>query len=420
MFVRLRFALLAPALLALPIVCVTAPAQAASTQIYGRVTDSSTDQPVAKMKVELFGSDWGYLGSVNSNSRGVYGITVTGAGDYHLQVVDRRPVYDTSSYARKLDVRVHVATTSVRKNVSVTRGGSVGGTVHARGKPAAGALVRAVSDGGQVYEVRANNKGQYAIGGLGRDAHRVFAYDPKKQWVGNSKRVGTVARGSYHTVSFSLQDRASAYEGFLTVGGNLAKGSTTVTAVNKRTGEYWVQKIVNGDLSLRGLTAGRYSLHVPDTNGHFGQTFSLVNLPKGRTREADVNLGVAGGTLFGIVVDDTTGLPLKNASVRLSDADGATQSEVLTSSTGAFTLGGTLRAETGVTVTVLTYGSIDGHNYTTKTLVEHFSIADDTNTDLGTIRLHRVVVPPIVPPVVVPPVVPLTAPADAVAVMPTV
>jgi hypothetical protein len=417
-FVRLRFALLASVLLALSIVGVTTPAQATSTQIYGRVTDSSTHQPVARMKVELFDSQWGYLGSVNANSRGVYGIAVAGAGDYHLQVVDRRPVYDTTSYARRLDVRVHIATSSVRSNITVTRGGSVGGTVRAHGKPASGALVRAVSDGGQVYEVRANNKGQYAIGGLGRDAHRVFAYDPKKQWVGNSKRVGTVKRLSYHTVSLSLQDRASSYQGFLTVGGNLAKGSTTVTAVNKRTGEYWVQKVVNGDLSLRGLTAGRYTLQVPDTNGYFGRTFNLTNLPKGRTREADVNLDVAGGTFAGIVVDDTTGLPLKNASVRLTDADGATQSEVLTSSTGAFTIGGTQRAETGVTITVLTYGSIDGHTYTEKAITGQ-SIADNTNVELGTIRLHRVVVPPVVvPPVVVPPVVPLTAPALAVAVMP--
>ncbi|QGG42376.1 carboxypeptidase-like regulatory domain-containing protein [Aeromicrobium yanjiei] len=380
------------------LVAVSGPSQAAAphARIYGYVTDAS-GKAARTMTVRLFrsGADdksWTYLRKDDVSSSGIYELPTDGPGRYHLQVVERRPAYDTRSNARVPDVPVNVGTTAVVKNISVRRGGAIGGTVKVRvksrgkyrSKAAASASIRAVSDDRQIYEVAANRSGQYAMGGLPRNNYRVFAYDKQGRRVGTGKLVRGVKLGKYRQVSFVLRTRPAAYKGFLTTGGTLAKGSVTVTAVNRRTGEYWVRKISRGALSLTGLTPGSYVLTVPDTAGYFGRTLTLPSLRAGQTRRPNVNLPTTAGTFTGQIVDATSGNPIPNISVRLTDSSGKVQQELPASSTGTFSIGGTLRAQSGVTVTIFAYDKIGEHYYLPRSF-SGLQIADNQTLDLNTI-----------------------------------
>lgn len=398
MLVRLRLALLAlvPTFLALSLVSVSPARAAVEPTIFGYVTDSS-GRAASTMTVRLFRSDaddqnWSYLRQVNVKSSGIYEIPTDGPGRYHLQLVERRPAYDLSSYARVPNVNLNVGTTNVVKDVKVRKGGAIGGSVKVRVKvhgkakwrKAARARLRAISDDGQVYEVTADGSGRYALGGLPGNNYRVFAYDSAYRRVGPSKLVRNVSLGSYRAASFGLRTSPSAYRGFLFTGNRLAEGDVTVTLRNTRTGEYWVQEISDGALSLRGLTAGGYTLTVPDTHGYFGRTVTLPSLKTGQTRTASVTLPTKGGTFTGTVVDATSGAPIPNVSVRLTDSAGKVQSEITASSTGTFSIGGQLRAQAGVSVTILAYDKIGEHYYESRTF-SGLGVADDVALDLNQI-----------------------------------
>jgi 5-hydroxyisourate hydrolase-like protein (transthyretin family) len=394
---RLLAALLSSLVLAATLVGLSAPAQAqGGPHIYGYVTDAS-GKAASTMTVRLFRSDaddsnWTYLRKVNVSSKGIYDVETDGAGRYHLQLVERRPAYDTRSYARVPNVNINVATTAVVKNVVVKRGGAVGGTIKVRVKShgkyrnraAGSAKVRAISDDGQIYEVTADKSGRYALGGLPKNNYRVYAYDKRNRRVGTSKLARKVELGSFRKVSFVLRTSPASYQGFLTTGGTLAKGSVTVTAVNQRTGEYWVTKVSGGALSLTGLTPGRYVLTVPDTGGYFGRTVTLPSLRAGQTRRPNVVLPTKAGTFSGTVVDATSGNPIPNVSIQLKDKEGRVQQELTASSTGTFSIGGTLRAQSGVTVTIFAYDKIGEHYYLPRSFTG-LEIVDDRTLDLDTI-----------------------------------
>lgn len=277
------------------LVGVSAPAEAAARpQIYGRVTDASTDKPIKTVKVLLFTDDFTYIRQTKVRANGVYQMTSPGAGRYRLQFVDARPAYDTKAYAARLDVPIRVGSAAVQKNVRLHRGGAIGGTVKVKvkgkSKGAKNALIRAIGTGGQVIEVHANKKGEYALAGLGEEDYRVFAYDSANRRVGKSKLIRKVKLRSWHQVSFVLRTKPSSIQGFVRANGAKARGIVFVTAVNKNTGEYWVKKVSAGNLSLRGLTAGSYRLEVPSANGYVGGKFNIGKVRAGRTKDVTINL----------------------------------------------------------------------------------------------------------------------------------
>lgn len=377
------------------VVSATTTAHAAeNAKIRGYVTTSS-GKAAKTMTVRLFRSDandknWTYLRQANVKASGVYEIMTNGPGRYHLQLVDRRPAYDLKSYARIPNVNVNVGSTGVFRNVRVQTGGALGGTVKIKSKSkykgARYAKIRAIGNDGQIYEVQSDKRGQFALGGLPKGTYRVFAYDGSNRRVGKSKLVRNVKLRKFRQVSFKLKTKPSAYRGFITLGnGNsLARGAVTVTAVNQRTGEYWVRKINGGGLSLTGLTAGSYKLTIPDTNGHFGRTVSLPYVGAGKTRAASVNLPIRGGTISGRVVDAVSRKPIPNISVRLIDSKGKTQQELPAKADGRFTLGGTIRPRTGMTVMIFAYDRIGEHYYKARTF-SGLSITNNSTLNLNTI-----------------------------------
>lgn len=374
--------------LLLAAVVAASPAQAVTPEIFGRITDARTGAAARTAQVLLFDADFRYLSRTSVRRDGVYSVPPPGPGRYHLQVVDGRPAYDTKAYAARLDVPVRVGTSSVQKNVRLRRGGAIGGTVEVRGRPAAHAQVRAISNGGQLITTTADRQGNYALGGLARDDYRVFAYDARHRRVGPSRLVRAVKLGSFRRASFDLRTRPGAIRGFLTLGGERAVDAVTVTAVNRRTGEFWVQKVTGGILSIRGLTAGSYRLQVPDTGGHFGRTVAIGRVRVGRTLSVTVDLPARGGTVSGRVVDATDGAGVPNISIRLSDAQGRTQAELPAGQDGSFRIGGTVRQQSGMTVTVFAYDTINGHRYEPMTFGS-LAITDNQDVTLGTIQLTR-------------------------------
>nr|WP_255669660.1 carboxypeptidase-like regulatory domain-containing protein [Aeromicrobium wangtongii] len=379
------------------LVAVSAPAEAsARPQIFGRVTDASTGKPIGRIKVRLFTEGFGYIREVKTRSNGVYQMTSPGPGSYHLQFVDGRPAYDTKAYAAKLDVRTRVGSSAVQKNVRLRRGGAIGGTIKVQGKRAAKARVRAISNGGQVIEVTANKRGEYALGGLAKDDYRLFAYDAKKRRVGKSKLIRSVKLRTFRKASFDLRTKPGLIRGFLTAGGARVRGTVFVTAVNKKTGEFWVQKVSAGNLSLRGLTPGSYRLQVPDTNGYFGGSFNIGRIRAGAKRNATINLSTRGGTFSGQAVDATEGYGIPNISVRLTDARGKVHDERPANQDGTFRIGGTIRPQSGMTITVFAYSTIKEHAYK-PTVLGALTMANNVDHNFGQIRIERNDPPPAVP-----------------------
>lgn len=368
------------------LVGVSAPAQAAGTQVYGRVTDARTGASIKTVRVLLFSSSWTYIRKVKVGRSGIYQIQTPGPGSYHLQFVDGRPAYRTTAYAAKLDVPVRVGTRPAQRNVRLKVGGAIGGVVKVRGKRAPMAQVRAVSNGGQVIEVTANKRGEYALGGLAKDDYRVSAYDAKSRRVGKSRLVRKVRLGTFRKASFNLRTRPGWIRGFLTLDGSRARGTTFVTAVNRRSGEYWVKKVRNGNISLKGLTPGSYQLKVPDVNGYFGGTFNIGRVRAGGMRNATVNLRTRGGTISGQAYDAVGKYGIPNISVRLTDVNGRTLDEHPASQSGTFRIGGTTRPQR-VKITILAYSTIKGHRYFTYT--GEAVLRNNANLDLGRIVMKR-------------------------------
>lgn len=278
------------------LVGISAPAEAVTRpQIYGRVTDASTNKPIKTVKVLLFDDNFTYIRQTKVRGNGVYQMTSPGPGRYRLQFVDARPAYDTKAYAARLDVPIRVGSAAVQKNVRLHRGAAIGGTVKVKVKGktrgAANALIRAVgSKTGQVITVNANKKGEYALAGLGTDSYRVYAYDSAKRRVGKSKLIRNVKLRSWRKVSFVLRTKPATIRGFVRSGGAKARGIVYVTAVNKNTGEFWVQRVAAGNLSLRGLTAGSYRLEVPAGGGYAAGRFNVGKVRAGGTRDVTINL----------------------------------------------------------------------------------------------------------------------------------
>lgn len=370
------------------LVAVPTTAGAAGPQVYGRVTDASTGSPIRNVRVQLFDANWNYVKQTKAKRNGIYEMSSPGPGTYHLQFVDARPAYDTRAYAARLDVRIKIGSSSKQQNVRLRRGGAIGGVVKVKGRPAPHARIRAISNGGQVITVRADKRGQYALGGLAKDDYRVYAYDAKNRRVGRSKLVRSVKLKTFRKVSFNLKTRPGTIRGFILTGGNRASGTVYVTAVNKKTGEYWVARVTRGNLSLRGLTPGSYRLQVPDTGGYFGSTFNIGYVRAGRTHNTTVNLPTSGGTFSGKAVDATSGAGIPNISVRLTDARGKVQAELPAKQDGSFRIGGNVRPQSGMKITIFAYGKIQGHTYAAEVRYP-LSVANNSNQSLGVIKLTR-------------------------------
>lgn len=327
------------------------PAAAGSNtgKVRGNIVGTQGGNP--KVKVAWFTKDWKFIDQRKAY-HGVYYLTLP-PGTYWLQFTDQRPTYDVTKYA-PTDIKVTVrANHSITKTVKMRPGAAITGTVLAGGKKAGGARIVAADASERSYATTANKKGQFALGGLPAGSYSVFTYDRKKQWVGKSDWVPKLKPGDVSNLPISLKKKAGGLLVDLYAGGATIKKRVFVTAVSKKTGQFWTARAAHGSVAFEGLFPGRYRVVVPDVGNYFGRTGAVRKgrVRPGRAAFGSFRLNQRGGWVSGIAVDgEDSSYPLAEVRVRLFDAAGSLIDTTVTGDSGFFRLGGALRTSTGWTV----------------------------------------------------------------------
>ena len=387
----------------------TPPADAAaagSTGVaYGTIKFPQNDKP--GVKVLWFTKDWRYLGEGSANG-GSYSLNLQ-PGTYHLQFVDQRPTYKTAKYA-PTDISVTVkAGAGTRKNVTMKRGAYITGTVKTKGKVAKKARVVAANQNETSFETTANDKGQFAIGGLPEGKYSVFTYDNKRTYVGKSAYAGKLTTGKSANLAINLTKKAGSLRVYMFTSANGVKkqvsGNPVVTAVSKQTGQFWSEKVTKGSVVFQGLYPGKYTLVANGYGVWFEKTGSVVGdaVKSGTTQFGTFTYTKRGGWITGTIVDDgAPSSPLVpqgtavGANVQLVDSTGATIAQTTSNANGTFTLSGPLTTQDDLSIVVDPSQSSagymvggDGTCHFDKTTVTGFALTTGVETEAGDVPVLR-------------------------------
>lgn len=350
---RLRIVMLA--VLAVLGALLAAPAPAATAVDTGTVRGAivANGGPAKRIQMQWFTAKWEFLGK-RSISGGAYSLRLR-PGTYWIQFTDKRPSYDITKFAPsnvKVVVRKGSTTT---KNVRMRRGAAITGVAKAGGRPAAGARVVAANGAEQSFATVANKSGQFAIGGLPTGSYSVFTYDRSKKWVGKSAWVPGLKRGKVSNIKTSLNKRAGTLLVDVYAGSQPAKGNSFVTAVSRKTGQFWTAKLSRGSATFAGLYPGRYKLVVPNIGYYFGREGVVKggNVKPSRPAFGSFRLTKRGGWLTGTAFDaHDLSSTLNGAQILLFDKAGTKLAEARSNADGRFRLDGLIGTQSGLTVVV--------------------------------------------------------------------
>lgn len=350
---RLRAALTAVLLvlgLTLSLVGTGVSTAADSGQVRGEIRQVGGG-PAPTVKVLWFTRDWTYLGARKARGGG-YSLSLP-AGKYYLQFVDQAPSYDLNKN-RPTTVRVTVTSgrTTV-KAVKLRRGASIVGRVRAGGKAAKSARVVAANISEQSFETTADKQGRFALGGLPPGKYSVFTYDRKRVRVAKSLYLGNVTGSSFRSVNINLSKRAGNLLVELYTGSSRLAGRPYVTAVSRKSGQFWTARARRGSVTFRGLYPGKYDLQVPGTGNYFAARLSVRkgHVKSGRTSFGSARLTKRGAWIEGTVVDGSDpSKRLKGATVRLLDAAGREIDRAESASNGSFTFDGQIATQQGMQI----------------------------------------------------------------------
>ncbi len=310
-----------------------------------------------------FDANWNYINQrkLGAGARG-YSLTLP-VGTYHLQFVDQRPTYDVSKYA-PTDVKVTVRENDLTvKNLTMKRGAAITGTVKGGGKALGGATLRAASQSGQSFATTANDKGQFAIGGLPEGKYSVFTWDKRKVWVGKSVWAGAVSPSKFKNVKIKLSKRAGQMTVYLFTPSGLLSIKNTLTVTSRETGQWWSSTSGSGTFSFKGLYPGRYNVQFNGAGVWFAKTGAVekaVVKSNGFT-SGSFHLTKRGGWITGHLVDGDGQrmVALKpgyengpGATVRLFNLNGDQIASTTSDAEGKFTLKGQLATQEGMTIVV--------------------------------------------------------------------
>ena len=367
---------------------------------YGTIKFPQKDSP--KLKVLWFTKDWNYVGAASANG-GTYYLKSLDAGTYWLQFVDQRETYHTEKYA-PTDIKVTVHSGgSTKKNVTMTKGAFITGTVKTSGKPGKKAEVTAANQSEQSFTTTANNKGQFAIGGLPEGKYSLFSYDHKKAWVDKSTYAGKLKPGKSTNVAINLKKKAGSLRVALFTSANgttkAVSGNPTVTAVSKQTGQFWSKQVKGGSANFQGLYPGKYKLVANGFGVWFGKTGAIegAKVKSGQPGFGKFTYTKRGGWLRGSVVDSTDpNRSLSGAVVQLWSASGTKLDETTSSASGSFTLDGLLATQSGLSIVVQpgpyspylgTEPDVCAYQSTTST---GFAVKTGQQTDAGKVGIDHV------------------------------
>lgn len=343
------------AVLAVLAALFVAPAPAAQAAETGTVRGAvlASGGSAKRIQMQWFTAKWGFIGK-RSVSGGVYSLRLP-PGTYWIQFVDQRPSYDITKYAPS-NVKVVVrAGSTTTKNVRMRRGAAVTGVAKAGGRPAAGARIVAANAAEQSFSVTANSKGQFALGGLPNGSYSVFTYDRTKKWVGKSTWVPGLKRGKVTNIKTRMTKKAGTLLVDIYAGDQPASGRGFVTAVSRKTGQFWTAKLSRGSVTFAGLYPGRYKLVAPNLGHWFGRTGAVKggNVKAARPAFGSFKLTKRSGWLTGAVVDGSDpGFVLNGAQVLLFNKAGVKLAEAKTNESGRFRLDGLIGTQADLTVVV--------------------------------------------------------------------
>lgn len=303
------------------------------------------------VKVTLFDMNWKVLGS--TTARSTYQLSVA-PGSYRIQVTDTRPTYDVNRFApADLTATVRSAQT-VQRDASMRKGASITGTVRTNGAIASGARVVAANPYGQSFETIANRQGQFAIAGLPAANYSVFTYDARGQWADASTYLRNRQAGTNANIAINLKRRAGSLVVNIVGGKQQLPANGYVTARNTATGQWYVAKAKNGNVSFSGVMPGPYELVVPDSGNYLGRTGKIPggrHVPAGNVLFTAFELTQRGGSVSGSVVDARVPTrALKGVQVQLFNKYGTKVGSAWTTPTGRFVIQGALRTDTGYKV----------------------------------------------------------------------
>jgi hypothetical protein len=307
------------------------------------------------VKMRWFDADWNYLGA-RKFTNGIYSLSLA-PGTYYLQFTDERPAYDVDKFA-PTDLKVRIrAGDFVQKNVRMQPGAAITGTVKAGGKVAGGARVVAANANEQSFETKANDKGQFALGGLPPGSYSVFTYERTKSWVGRSTYVKGLDAGGRSNIAIALNQRAGKLQVRLRADGQTVRDTVFVTAVSKSTGQFWTTRARRGTAVFAGLFPGKYRLVAPGVGNFLPQTGSIEGGKVPSNGGADLvsvfEWTKRAASVQGYVVNaEHPELDLEGARVRLFAEDGSLLGTARTDATGQFFIAGQLLTQTGVTAVV--------------------------------------------------------------------
>lgn len=402
---RTTVALLVPGLLlSLAAAFLVAPADAAAATgtIHGTAVDTQGKR-LSTIRVRIFtvqkDGSWAYLKAVTAAKDGEYSASGLEGGPYVLQFVDTRPSYDKTKHVTK-DVKVTLAAgTSKKQDVHLRVGASLYGTALRHGRRAPFTTLKAVRDGdttGRVYSTRSNDRGEYLLGGLPLGTYTVFSYDHARAYTAGPRRVTLRKYGVSTKLTFRMSTRAGRYTGLVLADGISLKDTVYVTAVNRSSGQFWVVKVVGGDLSsIKGLSPGRYDITVPGADHHLGKTFrNVAAIRSGGETRLSLNLTRQGGFVTGAVIDATSKDPLEGVEVTLYDKYSHPFDVVVTDDDGTFLVGGSIPDGDGpVTITLRARKPINEVRYVDR---DHYAAGDVVTgriSNIGTVSLTRVPAP---------------------------
>lgn len=349
----------APLLLVLALVATSlgllglgaAPVQAAARgEVTGEIRPGGF--PV---KMRWFDADWRYLGA-RKVTNGIYSLSLA-PGTYYLQFTDERPAYNVDKFA-PTDLKVRIRSGDfVQRNVRMQPGAAITGTVKAGGKVAGGARVVAANANEQSFVTKANDKGQFAIGGLPDGSYSVFTYERTKTWVGRSTYLRGLRAGDRRHTAIALNQRAGKLQVRLRAGGQTVREPVFVTAVSKATGQFWTTRAKRGTAVFAGLYPGGYRLVAPGVGNFLPETASIEGAKVPANGGADLvsvfEWTKPAASVQGYVVDaEHPELALEGARVRLYAEDGSLLGTARTDETGQFFLAGQLLTQSGASIVV--------------------------------------------------------------------
>lgn len=338
------------------------------------------------LKVSWFTEDWQYLGSRSVSRSGGYGLVLR-PGTYRLQFSDKRPSYDvTKLAATDTTVTVRAGSTTVR-NARMTRGAAITGKVSvAGGRSGSRATVVAASPDRRSFTTVANAQGEFALGGLPAGSYSVFTYDHGKKYVAKSTYIKKLEAGRPQNLRLRLNKKAGDLVVDLYAGREAIDKTLVVTAVSKKTGQFWTVKAKHGTVVLHGVFPGRYQLVVPGYGEYLGRTgnVSRGEVRPGRPAFGSFRLTKRGGAFTGRLLAGDDHSPVAKATVRIYDANGGIVAETTTTANGAFRVGG--RLDTMKAATLVAFGGTDAQFFDTLR-VPKLSVTVNHTKQLGDLTL---------------------------------